>query len=96
MSKKHIGSSFDAFLAEDGLLNEASAVAVKRVLAWQIAEAMKAQKLSKAKMAALMKTSRPALERLLDPSNASVTLQTMSRAAAAVGKRLRIQLEDAA
>ncbi len=95
MSKKHIGASFDDFLAEEGLLGEATAAAVKRVLAWQVAQAMRSRGLSKTKMAQIMKTSRPALDRLLDPGNTSVTLQTMDRAAAAVGKRLRVELEDA-
>lgn len=89
---KHIGSSFDDLLEETGELAEVSAVAIKRVIAWEIAEKMKAENLSKTKMAELMETSRSALDRLLDPSNTSVTLHTLDSAARAVGKSLRIEL----
>jgi plasmid maintenance system antidote protein VapI len=92
MNENHIGSDFDDFLTEEGLLEEAEAVAVKRVLAYQIREMMKEQSLSKAEMARRMNTSRAALERLLDPENRSVTLQTMDRAARSLGKRLRLTL----
>lgn len=92
MNKKHIGSDFDDFLIEEGLLEEAEAVAVKRVLAYQINELMKAQNLSKTEMARRMRTSRAALERLLDPENRSVTLHTMDKAARSLGKRLRLTL----
>ncbi|MBM3564559.1 MAG: Fis family transcriptional regulator [Alphaproteobacteria bacterium] len=93
--KKHVGSSFDAFLAKEGFLDEATAAAQKRVLAWQMAETMRKNKLTKAAMAKRMGTSRSALDRLLDPDNASVTLATLARAAAALGKRLRIEIVDA-
>jgi antitoxin HicB len=86
------GSRFDDFLEEEGLLAEAEAVAIKRVLAWQVAEAMKTRKLTKDAMAKKMKTSRSQLDRLLDPEAASVTLATMTRAAAAVGKKLSLKL----
>jgi len=89
---KHIGSSFDDFLEGEGLLAEAEAVAIKRVIAWQIRKLMEEQRLSKAEMARRMGTSRSALERLLDPENASVTLLTLERAAKALGKSLRIEL----
>ncbi len=92
MNENHIGSDFDEFLAEEGLLEEAEAVAVKRVLAYQIKEMMKEQHLSKAEMARRMNTSRAALERLLDPENRSVTLHTMDKAARSLGKRLRLTL----
>lgn len=92
----HIGSSFDDFLAEEGTLAETTAIALKRVLAWEIRKAMKEEGISKTAMARRMKTSRAALDRLLTPDNASVTLQTMDRAATALGKRLRIELVDAA
>ncbi len=92
MNEKYIGSNFDDFLSDEGLLDEAEAVAVKRVLAFQIKEMMEAQNLSKAEMARRMKTSRAALERLLDPENRSVTLNTMDKAARSLGKRLRITL----
>ena len=92
MDKKHIGSTFDDFLAEEGLLEQAETVAIKRVLAYQVEELMKEQNLSKTEMSRRMKTSRAALERLLDPGNQSVTLQTLDRAAKALGKRLQISL----
>jgi len=89
---KHIGSNFDDFLDEEGLLAEAEAVATKRVIAFQLRNLMQEQKLNKAQMAKRMKTSRSALERLLDPDNASVTLLTLERAAQALGKSIRIEL----
>jgi DNA-binding Xre family transcriptional regulator len=92
MNENHIGSDFDDFLTEEGLLEDTEAVAVKRVLAFQIKEMMEAQNLSKAEMARRMRTSRAALERLLDPENRSVTLNTMDRAARSLGKRLRLTL----
>jgi antitoxin HicB len=88
---RHIGSDFDDFLREEGLLADAEAVAIKRVLAHQLAAMMVEQHISKAEMARRMKTSRSALDRLLDPRNASVTLQTLERAAQALGKRLRVE-----
>ena len=92
MANKHKGSDFDAFLREEGLAAEAEAVAVKRVLAHQFEMAMKRWHLSKISMAKRMETSRSALDRLLDPENSSVTLQTMERAACVLGKKLRISL----
>ena len=89
---KHIGSHFDDFLEEEGVLAEAQAMAVKRVIAFQIEELMKEQKLNKTQLAKWMKTSRSALERLLDPDNPSVTLLTIERAAKALGKRIRIEI----
>lgn len=94
MSNKHIGSSFDSFLEEEGTLEETTEVAIKRVLAWQIAQAMKEKKLTKAEVARRMRTSRSQLDRLLDPRQTHVKLHTMQRAAAVVGKRLRIDLID--
>jgi len=91
-----IGSSLDDVLAEDGTLAETDAVAVKRVLAWQVSRAMTERHLSKSAMARAMKTSRAALDRLLDPNNPSVTLRTLERAAKVVGKRLRLELTDVA
>ena len=88
---KHIGSSFDDFLEEEGILAEAEAVAVKRVIAYQVSQVMEKKHISKAAMAQQMKTSRSALERLLDPQNTSITLQTLESAAHAIGKRLRIE-----
>lgn len=89
---KHIGSSLDDFLREEGILEETRAVALKETLAWQIQQAMEKGKISKVEMARRMQTSRAALDRLLDPGNASVTLQTLSRAAHAIGRGLRIEL----
>lgn len=90
----YIGSSLDDLLEEDGVLAEVNAVALKRVLAWQVLQEMKKRGLSKSQMAVAMGTSRPSLERLLDPNNISITLKTMERAAAILGKRLRIELVD--
>jgi hypothetical protein len=91
MSKKHMGSSIDDFLKEEGIFEEAQAEAVKEVVAWQLAEAMKKERISKAKMARLLKTSRTQIDRLLDPRN-DVTLSSLQRAAAMVGRRVRIEL----
>jgi hypothetical protein len=88
----HIGSSFADFLKEEGIFEEVTAHASKRVLAWQIEQAMQAQGLTKVAMAKRMKTSRAQLDRLLDPSNDKVQLDTMQRAAAAVGRRLHLAL----
>ena len=91
MSKKHIGSSIDDFLKEEGIFEEAQAQAVKEVVAWQLAEAMKKEKISKNKMAKLLKTSRSQVDRLLDPKN-DITLGSLQRAAAMVGRRVNIEL----
>jgi predicted XRE-type DNA-binding protein len=88
----HIGSDFDDFLREKGLLDDAESVAAKRVIAFQIAREMERANISQSELARRMKTSRSAVERLLDPANASVTLSTLERAASAVGKRLTVQL----
>lgn len=87
----HVGSSFDDFLVEEGLLAHAESVAIKRVIAFQIARLMSEEGISKSEMARRMNTSRSALDRLLDPENDSVSLQTLERAAQALGKRLRIE-----
>jgi len=91
MKEQHLGSAFDDFLEEEGLLAEAEAVAVKRVVVYQIARLMAEMNLTKTAMARRMKTSRAALDRLLDPTNESVTLHTLEQAALALGKRLRIE-----
>ncbi|MEK7875160.1 MAG: Fis family transcriptional regulator [Pseudomonadota bacterium] len=91
MSKRHIGSSLDDFLKDEGVFDEAQAQAVKEVVAWQLAEAMKARSLTKARMAVLLKTSRSQLDRMLDPKN-DVTLSSLQRAAAIVGRKVRIEL----
>jgi len=95
MSKKHIGSSFEDFLREERTFEETTARATKRVLAWQIAETMKTLHISKMEMARRMHTSRSQLERLLDPENDKVLLETVHRAASAIGKRATLTLEDA-
>ncbi|PMS35292.1 helix-turn-helix protein [Trinickia symbiotica] len=92
MANKHVGSSFDDFLAEEGRLEEATATAMKRIIAWQIAHEMKAQKLSKTAMAERMHTSRAALNRLLDEEDTSLTLTTLASALTALGKRMEFKL----
>jgi hypothetical protein len=94
MTKKkgRVGSSFDDFLAEQGILEQCEEQAIKQILADQIKAAMEKNRLTKAAMAARMQTSRRALDRLLDPSNTSVTLHTLQRAAVAVGRQLRLEL----
>ncbi|MGZ2747946.1 Fis family transcriptional regulator [Burkholderia stagnalis] len=94
-NNRHIGSDFDAFLEEEGILEEVTATAIKRVIAWQIEQEMKAQHLTKTAMAARMKTSRAALNRLLDATDTSLTLTTLASAAAALGKRLSFELVPA-
>jgi antitoxin HicB len=91
MSKKHIGSGIDDFLKEEGIFEEAQTQAVKEVVAWQLAEAMRKQKISKNKMATLLKTSRTQVDRILDPKN-DITLGSLQRAAAIVGRRVTIEL----
>lgn len=88
------GSSFESFLEEEGILEEVDEAAVKRVLAWQIAREMTARGINKSSLARRMETSRTQVDRLLDPENAGVTLHTMHKAAAVLGKRLRVILEE--
>ncbi len=92
MNKKNIGSSLDSLLREDGIYEEVTATAIKRVLARQVEAAMKEKQFTKAEMARRMHTSRAALDRLLDPEYDAVTLGTLRKAAAAVGRELRIEL----
>jgi antitoxin HicB len=92
MNEKHLGSDLDDFLAEEGQLAEAEAVAAKRVLAFQIAKLMAEQQLSKAEMARRMNTSRAAVDRLLDYDSESATLATLEKAASALGRRLQVAL----
>jgi DNA-binding Xre family transcriptional regulator len=90
----HSGSTLDSLLEEDGVLAEVETVAVKRVIAWQLQEIMKAGGITKTAMAARLGTSRSQLDRLLDPQNATVQLDTITRAARVVGKKLRIEMVD--
>ncbi len=92
MNETHIGSDFDTFLDEQGIREEVDQMAVKRVLAYQIQSLMKENNLSKTDMASRLNTSRAALNRLLDPENESVTLQTMNRAARVLGKQLHLSI----
>ena len=93
MSKnKHIGSDFDAFLAEQSDLEEATAIAVKRVIAWQIEQAMQATGVNKSALAKRMHTSRTVVDRMLDATDTGLTLETMTRAATALGFRVRVDL----
>lgn len=90
----HSGSSLDSFLKEEGILEEVEAVAIKRVLAWQLSQAMRAQRKTKQTMAHELGTSRSQLDRLLDPGKVSISLQTMARAAKVLGKSLVIRITD--
>jgi hypothetical protein len=90
----HSGSSFDSFLEEEGIREEVEAVAIKRVLAWQLSREMQEQKKTKQAMARELQTSRSQLDRLLDPRNVSVSLDAMARAARALGKSLVIRIAD--
>ena len=91
----HTGSTFDNFLEEEGIREEVEAVAVKRVISWQLAEAMRKKKKTKQALAKELNTSRSQLDRLLDPQNIAVSLDMISRAARALGKRLIIRIADA-
>ena len=91
-NKKHIGSKFDDFLTEEGLLEQVDSVAIKRVITHQIESAMRSEHLTKSMLARKMNTSRSAVDRLFDPENKSVTLMTLNKAASALGKKLEVQL----
>ena len=95
MKKQNVGSDFDDFLAQEGRFEEVTAVAVKRVIAWQIEQEMAAQKLTKTAMAKKMRTSRASLNRLLDENDTSLTLTTLAGAAAALGRRIKLELAPA-
>ncbi len=92
MNEEHLGDTLDDFLEEECVLAETEAIAIKRVLAYQITQLMEEQMLSKSEMARRMQTSRAAVDRLLDPSNESATLTTLEKAALALGKRLQVGL----
>jgi len=91
VSKKHLGSNIDDFLKEEGIFEEAQSQAIKEVVAWQLASAMKKRKMSKNRMAAFLGTSRTQVDRLLDARN-DITLSSLQRAAAVVGRRVMINL----
>lgn len=95
MGKKNVGSCFDDFLKEEAIFEDATAVALKRVVAWQITEEMKAQQITKTELAKRMHTSRAALNRLLDEADPSLTLTTLTSAAAALGRKVNIQFAAA-
>lgn len=95
LNKKHVGSDFDAFLEQEAMLEDATATAVKRVIAWQIEQEMKARKLTKTALAQKMHTSRAAVNRLLDAEDTSLTLTTLAGAAAALGKKIKLELVSA-
>ena len=92
LKKKHIGSPFESWLEEEGIQEESTNHAVKSVLAWQLTQEMKKKKLTKQQMAAAMNTSRAQLDRVLDPKSGNATLETLQRAAQAVGRKLRVEL----
>jgi antitoxin HicB len=92
MKQKNIGSSFDSWLRKEGMYEEVSVTAIKRVVARQVERAMQQKGLTKAEMARRMHTSRAALNRLLDPDNAGITLSTLHKAAAVVGRQIRLEL----
>jgi len=91
MGKKHHGTSLDSVLKEEGVFEETQALAIKEVVVWQLLDAMEQQSLSKARLATLLKTSRSQVDRLLDPTR-DVTLLTLQRAAALVGRKVQIEL----
>ncbi len=90
-TNKHKGSTFDSFLEEEGLLENAEAIAIKRVIAFELEKAMKKEHVTKTEMAEKMHTSRSALDRLLDPSNTSISLGSLVKVARALGKKLRVR-----
>lgn len=96
MKNKHFGSTFESFLEEDGILEEVNAAAVKAVIAQNLKLYMETHNITQTKMASMLKTSRAALVRLLDPDNYSVTLLTVNRAATILGKKININFSDVA
>ena len=91
-NKGRVGSSFQDYLAEEGTLEETNAIAVKRVLAWQLEQAMERRQMSKSAMARAMRTSRSQLDRILDPDNDHIRLDTLTSAAKVLDLSLRIEL----
>jgi DNA-binding phage protein len=93
LKSKHLGSRLEDFLSEEGILEETTVAAIKSVIAWQLAEEMRKKKITKSRMAEMMKTSRAQLDRVLDPESGNTTLETLQRAAKIVGRELRVELE---
>ena len=92
MKNKAIGSSFDDFLTEEGFVDEVESGAIKKIIAYQLQETIKKERLSKIALAARLETSRAAVDRLLDPENESITLLSLKKAANVLGKKLRLEL----
>ncbi len=92
---KYMGSTFDSFLEEEGMLAEIEAKVLKRILVWQLSNAMEEQKVTKSEIAKRMHTSRSSVDRLLDPNNISINLMSMEKAVVALGKRINIEIQDA-
>lgn len=92
VENRHRGSTLESFLEEEGILEESTAKAIKEVIAWQLAEAMRERNLSKRKLAEMMNTSRTQVDRVLDPVGGNVTIETLQRAAFIVGRKVRLDL----
>lgn len=92
MANPHAGSTIDDFLSDEGVLEEFQARSIKEVIAWQIEKAMKEGKISKRRLAQMMQTSRTQVDRVLDPTDGNVTIQTLQRAAAVLGRRVQLEL----
>ena len=92
MKNKSIGSSFDDFLKDEGIAEEVEAGAIKKIIAYQLLEAIEKEKITKTALATRLETSRSAVDRLLDPENESITLLTLKKAATVLGKKLRFEL----
>jgi antitoxin HicB len=90
--KARVGTRLEDFLEEEGILEEATAKAIKEVIAWQLAQEMKAKRMTKKRLAELMKTSRAQVDRILDPEKGNVTIETLQRAAAMLGRKVRLEL----
>ncbi|QCI79307.1 Fis family transcriptional regulator [Hankyongella ginsenosidimutans] len=92
MANRHMGSGIDDFLRDEGVLEEFQARSIKEVIAWQLEKAMKDRKLSKRRLAEMMHTSRTQVDRVLDPADGNVTIETLQRAAAVLGRRVQVEL----
>jgi predicted XRE-type DNA-binding protein len=89
---RRIGSTLDSFLKKEGMLEEAEALAIKETIAWQLDRAMKQRRISKKRLAELMRTSRTQVDRVLNPKNGNVTIETLQKAAAVVGRKVKVEL----